>query len=73
MKITYDPEVDAAYIYLTDKRGGEVTTAKVNEQIFLDYGAADELVGIEILYASELLLVSTAHGRKSRSTKHWPF
>lgn len=55
MKITYDPEVDAAYIYLTEKRGGQVTTVKVNEQVFLDYGAADELAGIEILDASEVL------------------
>ena len=55
MKITYDPEVDAAYIYLTEKPGGKVTTAKVNEHIFLDYGAADELVGLEILDASEVL------------------
>lgn len=54
MKITYDPEVDAAYVYLTEKRG-EVTTVKVNESVFLDYGAADELVGIEILDASKVL------------------
>jgi len=54
MKITYDPEVDAVYIYLTEQRG-EVTTVKVNERVFLDYGAADELVGIEILDASEVL------------------
>jgi uncharacterized protein YuzE len=55
MKITYDPEVDAAYIYLSENRGGEVTTAKVNERVFLDYGPADELVGIEILDASKVL------------------
>jgi uncharacterized protein YuzE len=55
MKITYDPEANAAYIYLTEKRGSEVTTAKVNEQVYLDYGAGDELVGIEILDASEVL------------------
>ena len=54
MKITYDSEVDAAYIYLTEERG-EVTTVKVNERVFLDYGAGDELVGIEILDASEVL------------------
>jgi uncharacterized protein YuzE len=54
MKITYDPEVDAAYIYLTEKRG-EVTTVKANENVFLDYGPGDELVGIEILDASEVL------------------
>ena len=54
MKITYDPDVDAAYIYLTEQRG-EVTTVKADENIFLDYGPADELVGIEILDASQVL------------------
>ncbi len=60
MKVTYDPEVDAAYIYLTE-RGGEVTTVKANENIFLDYGAADELVGIEVLDASKVLGFDRAH------------
>jgi uncharacterized protein YuzE len=54
MRITYDPEADAAYIYLTEKRG-QVTTVKVNERAFLDYGEADELVGIEILDASRVM------------------
>lgn len=54
MRITYDPEVDAAYIYLTEKRG-QVTTAQVNDRVFLDYGKGDDLVGIEILDASKVL------------------
>ncbi|MBU6400063.1 MAG: DUF2283 domain-containing protein [Verrucomicrobia bacterium] len=60
MKITYDAEVDAAYIYLTEQRG-EVTTVKANENVYLDYGAADELVGIEILDASEVLGFDRKH------------
>ncbi len=60
MKITYDPQVDAAYIYLTEQRG-EVTTVKANENVFLDYGAADELVGIEILDASRVLGFDREH------------
>jgi uncharacterized protein YuzE len=60
MKITYDAKVDAAYIYLTEKRG-QVTTARVNDRIFLDYGEADDLVGIEILDASEVLGFDRQH------------
>jgi uncharacterized protein YuzE len=60
MKITYDPEVDAAHIYLTEQRG-EVTTVKANENVFLDYGPGDQLVGIEILDASEVLDFDREH------------
>ena len=60
MKITYDPEADAAYIYLAENHG-EVTTVKANERVFLDYGAADELVGVEILDASHVLGFDRAH------------
>jgi uncharacterized protein YuzE len=60
MKITYDPEVDAAYIYLIENPG-EVTTVKANENVFLDYGPADELAGIEILDASQVLGFDRAH------------
>jgi uncharacterized protein YuzE len=62
MKITYDPEVDAAYIYLTEKRG-HITTARVNDRVFLDYGEADDLVGIEILDASQVLGFDREHPR----------
>jgi len=51
--------VDAAYIYLTEHRG-EMTTAKVDERV-LDYVPADELAGIEILDASEVLGIDRQH------------
>ena len=60
MKITYDPEVDAAYIYLTEE-SEQVTTVQVNANVFLDYGAADSLVGIEILNAATVLKFDKAH------------
>ena len=52
MKITYDPEADAAYIRL---KGGqlEVTTIRLSEDVAVDLGPGEEVVGIEILDASK--------------------
>ncbi|MBI4288925.1 MAG: DUF2283 domain-containing protein [Chloroflexi bacterium] len=52
MKITYDPQVDAAYISF---RTGpvEVTTIRLTEDIAVDFGPGEEIVGIEVLDASE--------------------
>lgn len=54
MKITYDSEVDAAYIYLTTEII-EPVTRQVDEDINLDFDGANRLVGIEVLGASERL------------------
>jgi uncharacterized protein YuzE len=54
MKITYDPEVDAMYIYLIEGRH-ECRTVRLNDDINLDFGDAETLVGIEILDASRVL------------------
>ena len=54
MRITYDLEVDAAYIYLTDKIT-EPETIQIDDDINLDFDAHRRLVGIEILAASERL------------------
>lgn len=52
MKIKYDPEVDAAYISF--KKGPtEVTTIRLTEDIAIDLGPNEEIVGIEVLDASE--------------------
>jgi uncharacterized protein YuzE len=54
MKVHYDPEVDATYISF--KRGPQqVTTVRINEDVAVDLGANEEIVGIEILDASVLL------------------
>ena len=54
MKITYDPEVDAAYISF--KKGPvEVTTIRITEDVAVDLGPHGEIVGIEVLDASEHL------------------
>lgn len=54
MKIRYDREVDAAYIYLKE-RPAQVTTVRLTEDIAVDFGPGEEVVGIEILSASEHL------------------
>jgi len=52
MKIKYDPQVDAAYISFK-KVPTEVTTIRLTEDIAIDLGPNEEIVGIEILDASE--------------------
>ncbi len=54
MKIRYDPEVDVAYISF--KEGNiQVTTMRITQDIAIDFGPHEEIVGIEILDASEHL------------------
>lgn len=54
MKIVYDPEVDAIYFrFVKGKR--QVTTQRLTEDIAVNYGRKGEVVGIEILSASEHL------------------
>ncbi len=54
MKIKYDPEVDAAYISFKDACV-QVTTMRITEDIAIDFGPHEEIIGIEILDASEHL------------------
>lgn len=54
MKITYDRRVDAAYISFKKGRT-QVTTIRLSEDIAVDFGPHEELVGIEILDASSYL------------------
>jgi len=53
MRIKYDPTVDAAYISF--KEAKEVTTIRITEDIAIDLGINEEIVGIEILSASKHL------------------
>ena len=54
MRITYDAEADAAYIYLTDLIN-EPDTREADSDINLDFDVANRLVGIEVLDASKRL------------------
>jgi len=57
MKIEYDKEADAAYIYMVEDIGnGEaVKTIQLNDNIILDFNSEGKLLGIEILDASKIL------------------
>lgn len=54
MKISYYPEVDALYIRLIEGKY-ECRTLRLNEEIALNIGPGEKLVGIEILDAKEVL------------------
>ncbi len=57
MKIKYDSQVDAAYISF--KKGPtQVTTIRVTEDLAIDFGPNEEIVGIEVLDASQHLDLS---------------
>jgi uncharacterized protein YuzE len=57
MKLEYDKDVDAAYIYIEHPiRDGQVkNTLELNENIILDFDTNGKLLGIEILDASKVL------------------
>jgi uncharacterized protein YuzE len=54
MKIKYDSQVDA--LYISFKNGPtQVTTLRFSEDVAIDLGPHEEIVGIEILGASDHL------------------
>lgn len=54
MKISYDPEIDALYIRLIEG-AYQCRTLRLNDEITLNIGEGEKLVGIEILDAREIL------------------
>ena len=54
MKISYDSEIDALYIRLIEGKH-ECRTVRLNEEVALNIGQGEKLVGIEILDAREVL------------------
>jgi uncharacterized protein YuzE len=54
MRITYDPEVDAFYIRLVEGEH-QCRVLRLNDEISLNIGAGEMLVGIEVLDAREVL------------------
>lgn len=53
MRTTYDADVDAMYIYLTDKTVAK--TVRVSSRVAVDLDAEGNLRGIEILFVSKAL------------------
>lgn len=54
MKISYDAEVDALYIRLLEGEN-QCRTVRLCEEVTLNFGEGERLVGIEILDAREVL------------------
>ena len=59
MKVRYDDEVDAAYIQLSSKR--PKGAVEIREGVIVHVANADEIVGIEILKASERFPIRNLH------------
>jgi uncharacterized protein YuzE len=57
MKLEYDKEVDAAYVYLQYpiENGDVKKTVEVDNNIILDYDKSGKLLGVEILNASKVI------------------
>lgn len=53
MELTYDPEADALYIRFVEEKG-ECRVVRLTEQVAVDFGPKEEVVGIEVLDASRL-------------------
>ena len=54
MKISYDSEIDALYIRFVEGKH-ECRTVRLNEEVALNIGEGEKLVGIEILDAKQVL------------------
>jgi len=54
MKLSYDPSVDVLYIRLIDEPA-ECEVIRINDQVAINIGPAERVVGIEILDASQIL------------------
>jgi uncharacterized protein YuzE len=54
MKISYDKEIDAVYIKLIEGEH-QCRTLRLNDEIALNIGKGEKLIGIEILDAREVL------------------
>jgi len=54
MRISYDSEVDALYIRLVEGPQ-ECRTVRLSEEVALDLGPGERLIGIEVLDASRVL------------------
>lgn len=52
MKITYDADADAMYIYLDDKAIVD-KTKEIDETIVIDYDKTGRIIGIELLFVKE--------------------
>ncbi|GAB3874500.1 hypothetical protein GCM10029964_016570 [Kibdelosporangium lantanae] len=69
MRITFDPEADAAYVeFVADVRDGEAVTqivvedSRIRGEVVLDLDVDGRLLGVEILGVSDVLRPETVAG-----------
>jgi len=55
MKIEYDKEADAAYIYLEYPIREVKETKEISENVIIDLNDKGQIIGLEILDASKIL------------------
>jgi len=66
MRIEFDKEADAAYIYFKDISAGEVAqTISLNDSVNVDLDKDGKTIGIEILDASKNLPVASLKSIKN--------
>lgn len=69
MKVRYDSEADILYILL--REGKIKDTVEVGEDVFVEYGENDEIIGIEIWQARKSIFPSIIgyieKGKESKS------
>lgn len=58
--VEYDQEADALYVYV-GRRRASAKTKKLSPGVFADYDKDGEIVGVEILRASEKVLANVAN------------
>lgn len=51
MRITYDKQADAMYLYLA--RGRVKDTVEINPRVIVDVGERGKIIGVELLFVSE--------------------
>lgn len=69
MKLTYDPEANAAYLYVNPEpvKPGESVRRDTHGPFVFDYDADGKLLGIEVLGASAVLREDTLTARDFRT------
>ncbi len=68
MNVRYDPKADAAYIYLTDKKGKVAVTKELSDEVLVDYDSEGRPLGIEILGVKDRVPSKTLHFFETQNT-----
>ena len=64
MKIKYDKQADALYMYLS--KGRVEKTVKVNPRVMVDVGESGNVIGVELLFVSQRIPKSALHTKDIR-------